>query len=84
MKRQIFEMSAVQYETLMSKFRASKDIDLSVREAYIDAAWDELGKKMGFEGITARCHLGNPRVFTAVPKEKEDEPRADAPAPAQV
>lgn len=72
MRRQIFEMSAEQYATLMSKFQASRSVPPQEKEAFIDAAWNELGAQMGFEGLTARCHLGNPRVFTAIPKEKED------------
>lgn len=70
MRRQIFEMSAEQYATLMAKFKAAHANGVENSEPLVDAAWDELGEEMGFEGITARCHLGNPRIFTAFPKEK--------------
>lgn len=73
MSRQIFEMSKEQYEALMAQFRASKDVPLTEREAFVDKAWDALGDELGFQGSTARCHVGNPRLFTAVPKAKEKE-----------
>lgn len=72
MRRQIFEMTAEQYATLMAKFKAAHANGVENSEPLVDAAWDELGEEMGFEGITARCHLGNPRIFTACPKEKAD------------
>jgi len=37
-----------------------------------NAAWDELGKKMGFESMTVQPSSKGERFFTAVPTEKTD------------
>lgn len=70
MKRVQFTMTQEQYDALQLRYIHACESRVQV-EKQIDDAWNDLGKAMGFYGATARCMLGDPKVFTAIAIEKE-------------
>lgn len=77
MARQEYEMSQLQYETLLEKIRSVPNLPVVKIGTYwtggerfdrANKAWDELGDEMGFVGSSARPHGPNPRKFSAIPK----------------
>lgn len=76
MTRQNFEMTQADLDGLLAKINAARDTPLimlqcgvprSIQEVANDA-WAELGKRMGFDGMTVQPTAGGARHFTAEPK----------------
>lgn len=82
MRRQ-FEMTPEDLAGLLEQINAARNAPLiaihcgpvpSVQEA-ANAAWADLGKRMGFDGATALPTDGGPRFFTAEPIEPDEASR---------
>lgn len=67
-KRILFTMTQEQRDALQLRYEHAC-ISRSHVQEQIDAAWNDLGRVMGFYGDTARCILGDSLSFTAIPME---------------